>query len=117
VILLSDWSDEDPDDIYARLKKMSHYYNTRERTASDLWREIRENGLSQTWNDRSMWNDMRMSDRDISDVTGYTYTYLMNGNTPTDNWTGMFKKGERLLLRFINASAMTLFDVRIPGLL
>ncbi len=59
---------------------------------------------------------MRMSDRDISDVTGYTYTFLMNGNTPADNWTGTFKKGERLLLRFINASAMTLFDVRIPGL-
>jgi FtsP/CotA-like multicopper oxidase with cupredoxin domain len=63
-----------------------------------------------------MWNDMRMSDRDISDVTGYTYTYLMNGNSPAGNWTGTFKKGERLLLRIINASAMTLFDVRIPGL-
>ena len=59
---------------------------------------------------------MRMSDRDISDVTGSTYTFLMNGNTPADNWTGMFKKGERLRLRIINASAMTLFDVRIPGL-
>jgi len=116
VIVLSDWSDEDPDDIYAKLKKMSHYYNTRERTTGDLWDEIQENGLSQTWNDRGMWNDMRMSDRDISDVTGYTYTFLMNGNTPADNWTGMFKKGERLRLRIINASAMTLFDLRIPGL-
>jgi CopA family copper-resistance protein len=116
VVVLSDWSDEDPEDIYAKLKKMSHYYNTRERTTSELWNEIQQNGLSQTWNDRGMWNDMRMSDRDISDVTGYTYTYLMNGNTPADNWTGIFKKGERLLLRIINASAMTLFDVRIPGL-
>jgi CopA family copper-resistance protein len=116
VILLSDWSDEDPEDIYARLKKMSHYYNTRERTTGDLWSEIQQNGLSQTWNDRGMWNEMRMSDRDISDVTGYTYTFLMNGNTPADNWTGLFNKGERLRLRIINASAMTLFDVRIPGL-
>jgi len=116
VLVLSDWSDEDPQDIYARLKKMSHYYNTRERTAGDLWAEIKRNGLSQTWNDRSMWNDMRMSDRDISDVTGYTYTYLMNGQTPAGNWTGLFNKGERVLLRIINASAMTLFDVRIPGL-
>jgi CopA family copper-resistance protein len=116
VIVLSDWSDEAPEDIYAKLKKMSHYYNRRERTVSDLWEEIQKNGLSQTWNDRSMWNDMRMSDRDISDVTGYTYTFLMNGNSPVDNWTGTFKKGERLLLRIINASAMTLFDVRIPGL-
>jgi FtsP/CotA-like multicopper oxidase with cupredoxin domain len=116
VIVLSDWSDEAPENIYAKLKKMSHYYNRRERTVSDLWEEIQKNGLSQTWNDRSMWNDMRMSDRDISDVTGYTYTFLMNGNSPVDNWTGTFKKGERLLLRVINASAMTLFDVRIPGL-
>ena len=116
VIVLSDWSDEDPEDIYAKLKKMSHYYNTRERTMGELWEEIQQNGLSKTWNDREMWNDMRMSDRDISDVTGYTYTFLMNGQAPADNWTGLFNKGERVLLRIINASAMTLFDVRIPGL-
>ena len=116
VIVLSDWSDEDPEDIYAKLKKMSHIYNTRERTAGDLWSEIQRNGLSQTWNDREMWNEMRMSDRDISDVTGSTYTFLMNGQTPADNWTGLFNKGERVLLRIINASAMTLFDFRIPGL-
>jgi FtsP/CotA-like multicopper oxidase with cupredoxin domain len=116
VVVLSDWSDENPEDIYAKLKKMSHYYNTRERTTGELWEEIQKNGLSKTWNDRGMWNDMRMSDRDISDVTGSTYTFLMNGQTPTDNWTGLFNKGERILLRIINASAMTLFDVRIPGL-
>ena len=116
VIVLSDWSDEDPDDIYAKLKKMSHIYNTRERTTGDLWSEIQSKGLSQTWNDREMWNQMRMSDRDISDVTGSTYTFLMNGQTPADNWTGLFNKGEKVLLRVINASAMTLFDFRIPGL-
>ena len=116
VIVLSDWSDEDPEDIYAKLKKMSHIYNTRERTTGDLWSEIQRNGLSQTWNDREMWNEMRMSDRDISDVTGSTYTFLMNGQIPADNWTGLFNKGERVLLRIINASAMTFFDFRIPGL-
>ena len=116
VIVLSDWSDEDPEDIYARLKKMSHYYNARERTMGDLWSEIKRNGLSKTWNDRAMWNEMRMSDRDISDVTGLTYTFLMNGQTPADNWTGLFNKGERVLLRIVNASAMTFFDLRIPGL-
>ena len=116
VIVLSDWSDEDPNDIYAKLKKMSHYYNTRERTAGDLWSEIKNKGLSRTWNDRSMWNEMRMSDRDISDVTGWTYTFLMNGQTPAENWTGLFNKGERVLLRVVNAAAMTFFDVRIPGL-
>ena len=116
VVVLSDWSDEAPETIYAKLKKMSHYYNTRERTVGDLLGEIGENGYSQAMNSRSMWNEMRMSDRDISDVTGATYTFLMNGQTPADNWTGLFAKGERVLLRIINASAMTLFDVRIPGL-
>jgi CopA family copper-resistance protein len=116
VIVLSDWSDEDPEDIYAKLKKMSHIYNTRERTTGDLWSEIQSKGLSQTWNDREMWNQMRMSDRDISDVTGSTYSFLMNGQTPADNWTGLFNKGEKVLLRVINASAMTFFDFRIPGL-
>ncbi|MEH6548864.1 MAG: copper resistance system multicopper oxidase [Pseudomonadales bacterium] len=116
VVMLSDWSDEDPQDIYAKLKKLSHYYNFRERTAADVWRDIKAKGITQTWNDRAMWNQMRMSDRDISDVTGYTYTYLMNGVTPDEGWVGLFKRGEKVRLRFINGSAMTLFDVRIPGL-
>ena len=116
VVMLSDWSDEDPQDIYAKLKKLSHYYNFRERTVSDVWRDIKDKGVTQTWNDRSMWNQMRMSETDISDVTGYTYTYLMNGVTPDEGWVGLFKHGEKVRLRFINGSSMTLFDVRIPGL-
>ena len=116
VVMLSDWSDEDPQDIYAKLKKLSHYYNFRERTVSDVWRDIKDKGVAQTWNDRSMWNQMRMSETDISDVTGYTYTYLMNGVTPDEGWVGLFKRGEKVRLRFINGSSMTLFDVRIPGL-
>jgi len=116
VVMLSDWSDEKPEDIYAKLKKRSDYYNFRERTAGDLWSDIKGKGLAQTWSDRSMWNRSRMSERDISDVTGYTYTYLMNGVTPNDGWVGLFKRGEKVRLRFINGSSMTLFDVRIPGL-
>ena len=116
VVVLSDWSDTAPEDVYANLKKMSDYYNFRERTAGDLWQDIKQNGVSKTWNARSMWNNMRMSDRDISDVTGYTYTYLMNGVTPDDGWMGLFKRGEKVRLRIVNAAAMTLFDVRIPGL-
>lgn len=116
VVMLSDWSDEDPQDIYAKLKKLSHYYNFRERTVADVWRDIKDKGVAQTWSDRSMWNQMRMSETDISDVTAYTYTYLMNGVTPDDGWVGLFKRGEKLRLRFINGSSMTLFDVRIPGL-
>lgn len=115
VIVLSDWTDEDPADIYAKLKKQSHYYNMKERTFADAWSDVKKKGLSQTLNEREMWNDMRMSDRDISDVTGMTYTFLMNGQTPQQGWTGLFNKGEKIRLRFINAAAMTIFDVRIPG--
>lgn len=116
VVQLSDWSDEQPEDVYAKLKKMGDYYNFRERTAGDLWRDIQEKGVAQTWSERSMWNRMRMSETDISDVTGYTYTLLMNGVTPDDGWQGLFKRGEKVRLRFINAAAMTIFDIRIPGL-
>jgi CopA family copper-resistance protein len=116
VVVLSDWSDEDPHAIYAKLKKLSHYYNFRERTVGEAVAELEEKGWSGFWADRGMWNDMRMSDRDISDVTGYTYTFLTNGVTPADGWLGLFKRGERVKLRFVNAAAMTFFDVRIPGL-
>ena len=116
VISLADWSDEDPDRIYAKLKKLSHYYNFNERTLGDLIKQIKKDGIKSTYNDREMWNNMRMSQRDLSDVTGYTYTYLMNGETPREGWRGIFKPGEKILLRFANTSAMSFFDVRIPGL-
>ncbi len=116
VVMLSDWSEESPIDIYAKLKKSGGYYNFNERTGSDLWREISEKGISRTWNDRKMWNQMRMSQRDLADVSGYTYTYLMNGHTPASNWTCLFKPGEKVRLRLINGAAMSFFDLRIPGL-
>ncbi len=116
VVVLSDWSDEKPENVYKKLKKMPHYYNTKERTLNDLYQEIKSKGVTATWKEREMWNQMRMSDRDISDVTGWTYTFLMNGHTPESNWLGLFKNGEKVKLRFINAAAMTIFDVRIPGL-
>jgi len=116
VVLLSDWTDEDPHRVYAKLKKMSNYYNRRERTLFDFTKEVSEKGLGQAIDDRKMWNRMRMSDRDLSDVTGYTYTFLNNGRTPNEGWEGIFRPGERVRLRFINGSAMTFFDIRIPGL-
>src|SRR5690554_4401031 len=116
VVMLSDWSDTPPEKIYANLKKQSTYYNYSERTVSDLFADIKEKGLLNTWKERSIWNDMRMSDRDISDVTGAAYTYLINGNTPEQGWQALFKAGEKVRLRLINAAAMTIFDVRIPGL-
>ncbi|WP_428101469.1 copper resistance system multicopper oxidase [Candidatus Rariloculus sp.] len=116
VVMLSDWTDEDPMRVFSNLKKDSHYYNYRKRTLADIRQDIREAGWAQTRRDRRMWNQMRMSDRDLADVTGQTYTFLMNGLTPADNWTAPFRRGERVRLRFINGSAMTYFDVRIPGL-
>ncbi len=116
VVLLSDWTDEDPRQVFAKLKKQSDYYNFNKRTVVDFFRDVRGYGLSKTLADRRMWGGMRMNPTDLSDVTGYTYTYLMNGMTPAGNWTGVFTPGERVRLRFINGSAQSYFDVRIPGL-
>lgn len=116
VVMLSDWTDEDPMKVFSNLKKDSDYYNYQRRTLADIRQDIRETGFAQTRRDRRMWNQMRMSDRDVSDVSGETYTFLINGLTPVANWTAPFSRGERVRLRFINGSAMTYFDVRIPGL-
>jgi len=116
VVMLSDWSDDTPEHVLSKLKKDSGYYNNQQRTIADSWSDIREKGLANAWRERAMWNAMRMNDRDLADVTGATYTYLVNGHSPQSNWTGLFKAGERVRLRFINAAAMTFFDVRIPNL-
>ncbi|MEW6321999.1 MAG: copper resistance system multicopper oxidase [Acidobacteriota bacterium] len=116
VVLLSDWTDENPGRLFGKLKKQSDYYNFHQRTVGDFFRDVRRLGLRATLADRTAWGEMRMSASDIADVSGYTYTYLMNGQAPAANWTGLFRPGERLRLRFINGSAMTYFDVRIPGL-
>ena len=116
VVMLNDWSDENPEAIYAHLKKMGDYYNYAEPIARDFIADVSRVGLRQALASRKMWNEMRMSPRDLVDVTGATYTYLMNGHAPADNWTGLFKPGERVRLRFINGSSNSFFDVRIPGL-
>ena len=116
VVLLSDWTDENPARVLAKLKKQSDYYNHHKRTVGDFIDDVSEMGWSAAVADRKMWAEMKMSPTDLADVSGYTYTYLMNGQAPDGNWTGIFKPGEKLRLRFINASAMTYFDVRIPGL-
>jgi CopA family copper-resistance protein len=116
VLLLTDWTDEDPARIYRKLKKQAHYYNWRQRTVGDFLRDVREQGWASAWADRVAWGQMRMNASDLADVTGATYTYLMNGVPPARNWTGLFTPGERVRLRVINGSAMTYFDVRIPGL-
>ena len=116
VISLSDYSDEKPESVYRKIKLSADYYNFKQRTVGDFFSEVKEKGFFSAFNDRKMWNNMSMGDRDLSDVTGYTYTYLMNGKNPTQNFKALFKNGEKIRLRFVNSSAMTFFDVRIPGL-
>jgi CopA family copper-resistance protein len=116
VVMLNDWSDVDPTALFSRLKKMSDYDNSYKRTAGDFFRDMKRSGLKETLKDRKMWGEMRMTPTDLSDVNANTYTYLMNGKTSAGNWTGLYRPGEKVRLRFINGSAMTHFDVRIPGL-
>ncbi|MDC5054245.1 copper resistance system multicopper oxidase [Acinetobacter baumannii] len=114
VVMLSDFHDSSSDSIMKNLKKSAEYYQNRRETVSDVLKQVKTQGLKATWQDRSMWNQMRMLKTDMSDVTGYTF--LVNGKTPQQNWTGNFKAGDKVRLRFINASAMSFFDVRIPNL-
>jgi FtsP/CotA-like multicopper oxidase with cupredoxin domain len=116
VVLLSDWSDADPEWLYATLKRQSDYFNFGKRTVGDFFADVRAHGLREALAERSSWGEMRMDPTDLADVGGATYTYLMNGVTPAGNWTALFRRGERIRLRFINGSSMSFFDVRIPGL-
>ena len=116
VVMLNDWTDLDPAHIFAVLKKQGDYFNFNELTLPDFLRDTSMLGLRSALRARAMWNRMRMSPRDVIDISGFTYTYLMNGATPAGNWTGLFRPGERVRLRFINGSANSYFDVRIPGL-
>lgn len=116
VVMLSDWTDEDPVALMKTLKKQSDYYNLHKPTVGDFVRDVGKQGGSATVADRLMWAQMKMNPTDLADVSGETYTYLLNGQPPERNWTGVFKAGETIRLRFINGSAMSYFDVRIPGL-
>ena len=116
VVMLTDWTDENPASLMKTLKKQADYYNIHKRTVGDFIQDVADKGWSATVADRKMWAEMKMNPTDIADVSGATYTYLMNGLAPDSNWTGTFKRGEKIRLRFINGSAMSYFDVRIPGL-
>lgn len=116
VVQLSDWTDEDPMRVFAKLKMQGDYYNFNQPTVVDFFRDVSREGLKAALDKRKMWNEMRMSPTDLADISGYTYTYLINGSTPAGNWTGLFRPGEKVRLRLINSGAMTFFDVRIPGL-
>ena len=114
VIVLSDFSEENPNKILNNLKIDSGYYNYNKRTIFTFFEDVKKNGFIATWRNYLDWGQMRMDPTDLSDVT--RYHFLINGKTADQNWSEIFKKGERVKLRFINASAMTIFDVSIPGL-
>lgn len=116
VVMLSDWTFEDPHDVMAKLKKMSDYYNYQQVTVGDILDEPAGEARRNAIRTKLAWDRMRMMSSDIADVGGTTYSYLMNGLHPAGNWTGLFRPGERVRLRFINGSAMSFFNVRIPGL-
>lgn len=116
VVVLSDWTFEDPYDVLANLKKSADYYNYQRRTVGDLVADLERQGMNATLDERLTWARMRMMPSDIADVTGVTYTYLLNGGHPGDMWRGRFDPGQRVRLRVINASAMSFFNFRIPGL-
>jgi CopA family copper-resistance protein len=116
IVLLSDWTDENPEHIFSALKQMSDFYNFQLPTAQDFLRDSNSIGIKSALAKRRMWNLMRMNPTDLGDVSGATYTYLINGASPAANWTGIAKAGERVRLRLINGSSSTFFDLRIPGL-
>ena len=115
-VLLSDWTDEDPMRILSKLKIQSDYYNYNQPTVLDFFRDVSNDGVKAALDKRKMWNQMRMNPTDLADLSGATLTYLMNGVTPSGNWTGLFRPGEKVRLRFINGAGNTFYDVRIPGL-
>jgi len=116
VVMLSEWSGESSEVMLDNLKKFSGYYNFQKRDAREFLADAVRWGLWPALRNYVMWDEMRMDPTDFADVTASTFTYLMNGLPPAQNWTGLFRPGERVRLRFINAAAMTFYDVRIPGL-
>ncbi|WP_041393948.1 copper resistance system multicopper oxidase [Photobacterium profundum] len=115
VVILSDWTDENPMSVFNKLKMQGDYYNYNQPTVFGTLDQISRSGIAATYASKKMWNEMRMSPSDLADLSSETLTYLMNGNTPNGNWTGLFRKGERIRLRFINGASNTFYDVRIPG--
>ncbi len=114
VVQLTDKHPHSGDRIMRNLKMMPDYYNRQQQTVASFWADSKRDGVAATLDDRLMWGQMRMMAADVEDVQGFTG--LINGKGPEQNWTGVFNPGERVRLRLINSSAMTYFDVRLPGL-
>jgi len=116
VIQLSDWTDENPMDVFRKLKVQGDTYNFNQPTVPEFFDDVASSSVANALQRREMWNKMRMNPTDLADLSASTMTFLMNGSTPMANWRGLFKNGEKLRLRFINGSSNSFFDVRIPEL-
>lgn len=116
VVQLSDWTDEDPMHVFSKLKVQTDIYNFNQPTFFDFTSDVSKMGLQAALEKRQMWNQMRMNPTDLSDLSAAALTFLMNGTTPAGNWSGLFQRGDRVRLRFINAASNSFYDVRIPGL-
>jgi len=114
VVQLTDKHPHSGSRIMRNLKMVSDYYNRKQQTLSDFFKDVEKNGFDSTTSDWMNWGSMRMMPTDVEDLQGFTP--LINGKGPKQNWTGLFEPGERIRLRLINSSAMTYFDFRIPGL-
>lgn len=115
-VILSDWTFESPYKVLSKLKKAEGYYNYQQRDLGEFFQDVKKDGFGDAMRNYLSFAKMRMSATDLADITGATYTYLMNGMGPDSNWNALFNKNEKVRLRFINASAGSMFDVRIPGL-
>jgi len=116
VVQISDWTDEDPMHVFSKLKVQTDIYNFNQPTFFDFTNDVSKMGLQAALGKRQMWNQMRMNPTDLADLSAATLTFLMNGTTPAGNWSGLFQRGDRVRLRFINAASNSFYDVRIPGL-
>ena len=115
-VVLSNWSFGSGKAMIANLKKKAGYFNFQQRTAGEFFTDVRRDGWKPTMSNYLMWSQMRMDPTDFADVTSHAFNHLVNGQSPNSNWTGLFRAGERVRLRFINAASMSIYDVRIPGL-
>ena len=103
VLVLSDWTDENPKEVLRTLKRGSEWYSVKKQTTQSLYRVIKGGALSAQF---QLWKQ-RMPGMDISDV--YYPAFLMNGKRKQTY--PRFKGGERVRLRIINAGASTYFQL------
>ncbi|MCA1757923.1 MAG: multicopper oxidase domain-containing protein [Bacteroidales bacterium] len=100
-IVLSDWTNEKPMNVLRNLKRGNEWYQVKKGTAVPLSRAVAQGGFG---SQLKMWRD-RMEGADIADI--YYPAFLSNGERLAEYPD--FKPGEKIRLRFVNASASTYY--------